>query len=112
MTIGMTVIKQGESAKSARCCGVGLGSAKRYSMQILCGWLAAKRTIRSIGTTTSAFDVLRICLNYPSSLVSQTQTLLGGVATTIASASRLIVVVQLDDGFSLTRGVATPKTVR
>ena len=29
VTIGMTVIKEGESAKSVRCCGAGLGSARR-----------------------------------------------------------------------------------
>ena len=41
----------------------------------------------------------------PSSLVSQTQTLLAGVAEPTAPASRLIAVVQLDDGSPLELGV-------
>ena len=46
-------------------------------------------------------------LNSPT--VNQPQTRLAGVAEPSDPASRLIVVVQLDDGVSLMLGVATPK---
>ena len=42
------------------CCGAGLGTA----LLAPCAWLTATTaTLRLIGTPTSGFDVLRICLN-------------------------------------------------
>ena len=61
-----------------------------------------------IGTATSDFDVCQIYLNYLTT-VNQPQTQLGGVAVPTENASRLIADVQLDNGFPLEIGVATPK---
>ena len=45
----------------------------------------------------------------PLPLVIQTQTLIAGVAVPTENASRIIAIVQLDDGFPLELEVAMPK---
>ncbi len=45
----------------------------------------------------------------PLPLVSPTQTLIAGVAVPTENASRIIAIVQLDDGFPLELEVAMPK---
>ena len=53
-----------------------------------------------------------MCLKYSLPLANQPQTRLAGVAEPSETASRLIAVVQLDNGFPLMLGVATPKVAR
>jgi len=81
-----------------------------------------------MGSTATGFDVCQDRINYsctrakhgplqaakplPLPLVNQPQTLFASVAEPSGNASRLIAVVQLDDGFSLMLGVATPKVAR
>ena len=88
-------------------CGVVLGDSRRTSSVLL-----AAASALLVGTTAAGFAVWRMCLKYslpPSQLATN---LLAGVAQPIETASRLIAVVQLDNGFPLMLGVATPKVAR
>ena len=109
-------------AEASVFCGAVLGASRRMS----CVLLAAASALL-VGTAAAAFAVCQDRLNYPwphevrslqatkerpLPLVSQRQTRLASVAEPIETASRLIAVVQLDNGFPLMLGVATPKVAR